>query len=85
MSILIWILLGLVAGWLAELVVGGGFGLLGTILLGIVGALLGGFLSEALLGGPGVSGFNLTSIIVAFLGACLVLLIAHAVRGRRVY
>ncbi len=85
MSILIWILLGLVAGWLAELVVGGGFGLLGTILLGIVGALLGGFLSEALLGGPGISGLNVTSIIVAFIGAVIVLLIAHAVRGRRVY
>ncbi len=82
MEILIWILVGLVAGWLAELVMGGGFGLIGTIILGIIGALVGGFLFS-LLGGPGVTGFNLPSILVAFVGAVIVIWIARAVRGRR--
>ena len=81
MSILAWIVVGLIAGWLAELVMGGGFGLLGTIVLGIVGALVGGFVFSVLLGGPSVSGLNLESILVAFVGAVIVIFIARALRG----
>jgi len=71
MSILSWILVGLVAGWLAGVVMkGGSHGVLGDIIVGIVGALVGGFLATNLFGAPGaVDGFNSTSIIVAFLGA----------------
>ena len=78
MSILGWILLGLVAGWLAGLVMrGGGYGIFGDILLGIVGALVGGFLSSALLG-IDVTGFNFTSIVVATLGAIIVIAVSRA-------
>ena len=82
MSILIWILLGLVAGWLASLIMKGGYGLIGDIILGIVGALVGGFLSTVLLGIP-VTGFDLTSILIATLGAIIVIAIARAVSPGR--
>jgi uncharacterized membrane protein YeaQ/YmgE (transglycosylase-associated protein family) len=57
----------------------GGYGLVGDIIVGIVGALLGGFLSQRLLGGPGITGFNLTSIIVAFIGACILIFLLRLV------
>lgn len=83
MSIIGWILLGLIAGWLAGLIMRGGYGILGSIILGIVGALVGGFLSSALLG-IDVTGFNLTSIVIATLGAVVVIAIARALSpGRR--
>ena len=83
MSILGWILLGLVAGWLAGLVMrGGGYGIFGDILLGIVGALVGGFLSSALLG-IDVTGFNFTSIVVATLGAIIVIAVSRALSPGR--
>ena len=72
--LLAWIIIGGIAGWLASLVVrGAGYGLIGDIVVGIVGALIGGFLSSLLFGGPGFTGFNLTSLIVAFVGACILL------------
>ncbi len=83
MSIIAWIIVGLIAGWLASLVMGGGFGLLGDIILGIVGALIGGFVLSALGIGGGVSGINLESILVAFIGAVIVLFIARALSGSR--
>jgi uncharacterized membrane protein YeaQ/YmgE (transglycosylase-associated protein family) len=83
MSIIAWILLGLVAGWLAGQVMrGGGYGLIGDIVLGIIGALVGGFLSSALLG-VDVTGFNLPSILIAFVGAVVVIAISRAFSGRR--
>ena len=83
MSIIGWILLGLIAGWLAGLIMRGGYGILGSIILGIVGALVGGFLSSALLG-IDVTGFNLTTIVIATLGAVVVIAIARALSpGRR--
>jgi uncharacterized membrane protein YeaQ/YmgE (transglycosylase-associated protein family) len=85
MGLLTWIVVGLIAGWLASVVVrGGGYGIIGDIIVGVVGALLGGFLAGALLGIPNaVSGFNLPSIFVAFLGAVLLIVILRAVSGRR--
>jgi uncharacterized membrane protein YeaQ/YmgE (transglycosylase-associated protein family) len=77
MGILSWIILGLVAGWLAGMVMGGGYGLLGDIVLGILGAIVGGFLSSALLG-IDVTGFNVTSILIAVLGAIVVIGLARA-------
>lgn len=83
MGILAWILLGLIAGVLAGMVMRGGFGIIGDIVVGIVGALIGGFLFSAL-GSTGVTGFNLWSLFVAFIGACLLIAILRAVSGSRV-
>ncbi len=84
MSILSWIIVGLIAGWLAGLVMkGSGYGVLGDIILGIIGAIIGGFIASALFG-AGVSGINLPSIIIAFIGAVILVAIARAVRGARV-
>lgn len=85
MGILAWIIVGLIAGWLAGLVVkGGGYGVLGDIILGIVGALVGGFVASAVFGVPNaVNGLNITSIIVAFIGAVVVVWIFRALTGRR--
>jgi uncharacterized membrane protein YeaQ/YmgE (transglycosylase-associated protein family) len=69
-----WILIGLVAGIIAKLIMHDRFGWILTILLGIVGAFVGGWIS-GMLGGPGVSGFNLISILVAAGGAIVVLFI----------
>lgn len=83
MSIIGWLVLGLIAGFLASRVMGeGGFGIIGDIILGIVGAFVGGFLASMLFGG-GVTGLNLPSIFVAFVGACIVIAIARALSGRR--
>ena len=84
MSILAWIVLGLIAGWLAGMVMrGGGYGILGDIVLGILGALIGGFLTGLLLGRDMVNGFNLESIIVSVLGAIILIAISRAFTSRR--
>jgi uncharacterized membrane protein YeaQ/YmgE (transglycosylase-associated protein family) len=84
MGILTWIVLGLIAGILAKLVMPGDDpgGFIITTLLGIAGALVGGFIASAL-GFGSVSGFNLASILIAILGAILLLLIYRLVIGRR--
>jgi uncharacterized membrane protein YeaQ/YmgE (transglycosylase-associated protein family) len=83
MGILAFLLVGLIAGWLAGMAVGGhGFGILGDIIVGVVGALLGGFVGSALFGWD-VTGFNVGSIVLAFLGAVLFLLILRAIPGRQ--
>jgi uncharacterized membrane protein YeaQ/YmgE (transglycosylase-associated protein family) len=80
MSIVAWIVLGLIAGYVASKIVNRhGEGVLLDIVLGIVGAVVGGWIMAAL-GEQGVNGFNLYSILVAILGAVVVLVIAHAVR-----
>lgn len=77
-----WIVFGAVIGLLASVVVQDKrYGLVGTVVVGIVGAILGGFVSR-LFGGPDVSGFNLTSILVATLGAVLLLFILRVLGGR---
>ena len=82
MSILAWALLGLIAGFIASKIVGGsGQGILLDIVLGIVGAVLGGYLFSAF-GATGVTGFNLYSNLVAVVGAAIVLWIYHAIAGR---
>ena len=84
MGLLSWIVVGAIAGWLSgQVMKGRGFGLLGDIIVGVVGGLIGGFLAEALFKVPNaVSGFNLTSILVAFLGAVLLLFVARLFQGR---
>ncbi len=85
MGLLTWILVGLVAGFAATLVIGGGNGLglrgiLITTLIGIAGALIGGFVSVAL-GYGDVTGFNVRSLIIAFIGAIAVIVVSRAVTG----
>ena len=83
MGIVAWIFVGLIAGFLASKVVNrSGEGLLRDILLGVVGAIVGGWIFNAM-GEPGVYGVNLYSILVAFVGGVVVLIIFHAVFGRR--
>lgn len=84
MGLLAWIIVGLIAGWLAGLVMrGSGYGILVDLILGIVGALVGGFLASALFNVPDpISGFNLTTLIVAFIGAVIVVAIVRALPGR---
>ena len=83
MSIIAWIVLGLVAGFIASrLVTGSGKGLVVDLVLGVAGAFVGGGLFH-LIGGTGVTGFNLWSVLVAVLGAMLVLVAYHAISGHR--
>ena len=82
MTILTWIIVGLIAGVIAKMVMRDSFGWIVTILLGIVGALVGGWLS-GLLGGPAVTGLNLMSILVAAGGAIVVLFVYGLVVRRR--
>ena len=84
MTIIAWIVLGLVAGWLAgQVMKGGGYGVVGDVVLGIVGALVGGFLTGLVLGRDMVSGFNIESIVVAFIGAVILIAVSRAFTGRR--
>jgi uncharacterized membrane protein YeaQ/YmgE (transglycosylase-associated protein family) len=84
MSILAWLVLGLVSGFIASKIVNKtGEGFIMDIVLGIVGALVGGWLSTRFLGGPPISGLNITSFIVSIVGAIIVLLIWHLVFRRR--
>ncbi len=83
MSILGWVVLGLVAGFIASKIVNHtGSGVVMDIVLGIVGALVGGFLFS-FFGAAGVTGFNIYSMVVAVIGAVIVLWLHHALVGRR--
>ncbi len=86
MGILSWIVVGLIAGWLAGMVMkGGGYGLIGDIIVGVIGGLLGGWIATTFLHiGAGVSGINLESIAVAFVGAVILLFLLRMLGGRRV-
>ncbi len=83
MSILAWIVVGAIAGWLAGLLVRGdeGLGVIGHIVLGIVGALVGGFLAGVLTGNDYTTGINIPTIIVAVIGAVIVVVVASMIRG----
>jgi uncharacterized membrane protein YeaQ/YmgE (transglycosylase-associated protein family) len=80
-GIIAWLVVGLIAGWLAGLVMqGGGFGLVGDMIVGLIGAVLGGLLfGQLVTGAPNFVG----SILVAFIGACLLIAVVRIVtRGR---
>ncbi len=84
MSILSWLVVGLIAGWLAGLIMKGrGYGVIGDIVVGIVGALIGGFLASALFGGDYLTGINVSTILVALLGAIVLVWILRVLPGRR--
>ena len=82
MGIIAWIILGAIAGWITNMIMGGGEGVILTILLGIVGAVVGGWLVGTVLGIADVTGLNINSIIVAVVGAIVVVAIYRAVEGR---
>jgi len=83
MSLLAWLVVGLIAGFIASKIVNKtGEGLVMDILLGVVGAIVGGFIFNVF-GHSAASGINLYSIFVAVIGSIVVLLIYHAVVGRR--
>jgi uncharacterized membrane protein YeaQ/YmgE (transglycosylase-associated protein family) len=85
MSIIAWIVLGAIAGYLAGFLVRGdeGLGIIGHIVLGIVGALVGGFLAGALFNSDPISGpFDVGTIAVATIGAVITVVVVNAVTGR---
>jgi len=84
MGWLAWLIIGAIAGWLASVVMGTNYrqGLLLDIVVGIVGALIGGFLFN-LIGAPGATGFNIWSLFVAFVGAVVLLGALRLFSGRR--
>ncbi len=79
MGILLWIVFGAIAGWIASLITKSNTGLLLDIIVGIIGAIIGGWIMNAL-GSAGTTGFNLWSLLVAILGAVILLVIVKAVR-----
>ena len=83
MGILSWIILGLIAGFIASKIVDArGQGVMLDIVLGIVGAIVGGFVFSAF-GAEGITGLNLYSMLIAIVGSVIVLWVYHAVAGRR--
>ncbi len=79
MSIILWIVFGAIAGWIASMLMGSGGGLLSDIIVGIIGAILGGAIMT-MLGQGDVSGFNLYSLMVAVLGSVILIAIMRFVR-----
>ena len=87
-TLLAWIVLGAIAGYIASFIAGGvrGLGVVGHIVLGIVGALAGGFLANALGYGTGRAGgdiINVQSVVVAVIGALVLILLIRLLSGRR--
>jgi len=84
MGLLAWLIVGLIAGWLANQMMRGGRGNAGTdIIVGVIGAIVGGFLTAELFGVPNaVNGVNVGSIVVAFLGAVVAIALVRALPGR---
>jgi uncharacterized membrane protein YeaQ/YmgE (transglycosylase-associated protein family) len=79
-NILVWIVVGAIAGWLASLVMKSNQGLLTDIIVGIIGGIIGGWVLDLLNIGGGVSGLNVVSIVTAFIGAVILLAILRAIR-----
>ena len=78
-GIIVWLIIGAIAGWIAgALVKGGGFGLIGDIVVGIIGAVIGGWLAGAL--GISIGSGLIASIITAVIGAIILLIIVRAIK-----
>ena len=83
MGIISYIVVGLIAGWAAGMFMkGGGYGLVGDIVLGILGALFGGWLAGAMFGGDFITGINVTTIVVSAVGAIILIAISRALPMR---
>jgi uncharacterized membrane protein YeaQ/YmgE (transglycosylase-associated protein family) len=83
MGIIAWIVLGAIAGWITNMIMGGKEGVIATIILGIVGAVVGGWLAGTVLKVADVTGVNVESIVVAVIGAVIVVAVYRLVVGRR--
>jgi uncharacterized membrane protein YeaQ/YmgE (transglycosylase-associated protein family) len=83
MGIISWIVLGAIAGFLANMIVGGSEGVIGTIILGIVGAVVGGYIAASVFHKGDVTGVNIESIVISVLGAILVLFVWRALSRNR--
>lgn len=79
MGIILWIIFGAIAGWIASMIMKSNDGLLMDIVIGIVGAVIGGWIMSAL-GSSGVNGFNLYSLLVAILGAVVLIWLVRVIR-----
>jgi uncharacterized membrane protein YeaQ/YmgE (transglycosylase-associated protein family) len=82
MGLVAWVVVGLIAGWLASQVMPSSFGIIGDTVVGMIGALVGGVIFEQF-GEAGATGINLWSILVAFVGAVVLLFVIRAVSGRK--
>ena len=84
MSIIAWLVVGALAGWIAGMLVPGdeGYGVVGTIIAGILGALVGGFILGLLTGGDWTTGIDIPTILAAIVGAVIVVFVWRAVAGR---
>ncbi len=85
MNIIVWVIFGALAGWVASMILktNDQQGAIGNIIVGILGAIIGGYLAGLLFDSPGVTGFNLMSFIIAVAGAVLLLILKGAVTGKR--
>ena len=83
MGIVAWIILGAIAGFITNLIMGGTGGVIATIVLGIIGAVVGGWLAGTVLRVADVTGINLESIVVAVVGAVIVVAVYRGLVGRR--
>ena len=83
-GIIAWLVVGAIAGYIAGFLVKGdeSLGVIGHIVLGIVGALVGGFIAGLLTGGDYISGINITTIVVAVIGAVIAVVVWKAIRGQ---
>jgi uncharacterized membrane protein YeaQ/YmgE (transglycosylase-associated protein family) len=83
MGIIAWIVIGAIAGYVATLLMGNREGVIVTIILGIIGAVVGGFLAGNVLRVADVTGINIESIVVAIIGAMIVVFVYQMLQGRR--
>ena len=83
MGIIAWIVLGAIAGFITNLIMGGGEGVILTVVLGIVGAVVGGYLAGTVLKVADVTGINIESIVVAVIGGVVVVAVYRMLMGRR--
>ena len=83
MGIIAWIVLGAIAGFITNLIMGGGEGVILTVILGIVGAVVGGYLAGTVLKVADVTGINIESIVVAVIGGIVVVAVYRLLGGRR--
>jgi uncharacterized membrane protein YeaQ/YmgE (transglycosylase-associated protein family) len=82
-GIIAWIVLGAIAGFITNLIMGGGEGVILTVILGIVGAVVGGYLAGTVLKVADVTGINIESIVVAVIGGVIVVAVYRMIGGRR--
>jgi uncharacterized membrane protein YeaQ/YmgE (transglycosylase-associated protein family) len=82
-GIIVWIVLGAIAGFITNMIMGGTEGVIGTIILGIVGAVVGGYLAGNVLKVADVTGINIESIVVSVIGAVIVVAVYRMLMGRR--